>query len=139
MPSKHDTINEIISRIKRLRVQEELALASLEIEIAHLKASEELLRNQNPESAAHPPATSPVRSTPSPTTTAHSGEAYTYKEGDIIVIKNKVARPLGRPVNKGDRIGVVTAVTPIRVYFRTNNGTNTWRAPGNLRLKKHHE
>jgi hypothetical protein len=136
MPSKHDAVNEIISRIKRLRVQEELALASLEIEIAHLKASEELHRERNPESAVHPQATPPVRSTPSPT---HSGEAYTFKEGDVIVIKNKVARPLGRPVNKGDRIGVVTTVTPIRIYFRTNNGTNTWRAPGNLRLKKHYE
>jgi hypothetical protein len=63
-----------------------------------------------------------------------------FNKGDRIVITNKVRSPdPNRPVNNGDRNGFVIGVAARRIDIETINGTQTWQAPHNLRLRLEHE
>lgn len=120
-----DEISDIIQELKALKLREAQLLEDLES--AHLRA---LSRSSSPVDA-------PNRRTrdfsPNPGRTATpAARTARFNEGDHIVIINKVIRPLNRPTNRGDRTAVVTKVTKDRVYLRTSNGTNTWRAPNNV-------
>ena len=58
-----------------------------------------------------------------------------YNKGDRIVITNRIKKPVNW---KGDwsatkeRHGTVTLATTEKVFFRTDNGVFTWRAPKNI-------
>lgn len=120
-----DEVEEIILHIKSLRLQEERALVALEA--AHRRSVQ-----RQDSSLPNPPVPSPIAT---PSSSIPFGTTSTFRdfaEGDRILIRNKVLRPINRPVNQGDRIGIVTKVTRDRIHFRTNNGTTTWRAPHNI-------
>ena len=52
--------------------------------------------------------------------------------GDRVKITNRVRNPKGGEVTKQDRFATVTRLHEGKVYFTTDNGTNTWRLPRNL-------
>jgi len=52
--------------------------------------------------------------------------------GDRVKITNRVRNPKGGEVTKRDRLGTVTRLHEGKVFFTTDNGTNTWRLPRNL-------
>ena len=57
--------------------------------------------------------------------------------GDRVIIKNRTHKPKNWPPEKDwsdkkERIATVTKITVNQVYFTTDNGTRTWRAPHNL-------
>jgi hypothetical protein len=61
----------------------------------------------------------------------------TLSVGDRVRIKNKTKKPQHWPANKEwtdpkERTATVTKTTPTKIYFTTDNGTQTWRAPHNL-------
>jgi hypothetical protein len=98
------TVSELINELKALRLRETQIIASLE------RASE----RETTERETH----------------------HAYSRGDRIKINNKIKKP----VNWGDdpwdyrqaRVATITQVTVDRVYFVTDNGVNTWRAPKNI-------
>lgn len=58
--------------------------------------------------------------------------------GDRVKIKNRVRKPQNWPTEKDwteskERTATVTKVTPKQIHYITDNGTQTWRAPHNLR------
>ncbi len=59
-----------------------------------------------------------------------------FKQGDRVVIKNKVIKPATRIdatwTKEKEQVATVTRVTENQVHFITDNGTRTWRAPNNL-------
>jgi hypothetical protein len=68
----------------------------------------------------------------------HVDNAVAFRRGDRIRITNRVKRPANW--NSGvvweedkERTATVTRVTPNQIHFLTDNGTRTWRAPGNVR------
>ena len=52
--------------------------------------------------------------------------------GDRVKITNRVLNPKGCEVTKRDRLATVTRLDEGKVFFTTDNGTNTWRLPRNL-------
>jgi hypothetical protein len=55
--------------------------------------------------------------------------------GDRVRIVNRVNRPNGwppAPSDSVDQVATVTRVTSGRVYFTTDTGISTWRAPANV-------
>ena len=59
-------------------------------------------------------------------------------KGDRVRIINKVKRPAVWTSQlawdkERERYATVTRVTPTQVFFTTDNGVETWRAPNNLR------
>jgi hypothetical protein len=61
----------------------------------------------------------------------------TLSVGDRVRIKNKTRKPQHWPTDKQwtdskERTATVTKTTPTKIYFTTDNGTQTWRAPHNL-------
>jgi hypothetical protein len=99
------SITELITELKNLRIREARVIALIEIANARHEDGD----------------------------TEHG-----FAQGDRIKIKNQVKRP----TNWGDdhwdyrqaRVATVTQVTRHRVYFVTDNGVNTWRAPHNVEL-----
>jgi Nitrile hydratase beta subunit len=59
-----------------------------------------------------------------------------YSVGDCIEITNKVRKLFNRTPTRRDRIGTVMKVSEKKVEFVTDNGTNAWRAPHNLKKLK---
>jgi hypothetical protein len=104
------TISELINELKQLRVREAQVIFLLE------RATEQ----------------------------QGSGVAdHGIERGDRIRIKNQVKKPS----NWGDdpwvyreaRLATVTHTTAERVYFVTDNGVSTWRAPHNVESIRQHE
>jgi hypothetical protein len=110
-------VARLISELKELKLRELQVLSLLE----------SLVQQNNTNHTTNHTATA--------TTTLHTG----FVTGDRVVITNNIRRPLNRPVNKGDRTAIVINVTPKRIDLTTSNGVTTWRAPHNLRLRRHDE
>jgi hypothetical protein len=77
-------------------------------------------------------------STPSVEDTVRAPIANGIVKGDRVRIINKVKRPAVWTSQlawdkERERYATVTRVTPTQVFFTTDNGVETWRAPNNLR------
>ena len=60
-----------------------------------------------------------------------------HQVGDRVHVTNRIRRPVFAPASWTgfkERHATVTSVDGERVFFKTDNGTNTWRAAKNLRL-----
>ena len=105
MSSKEERIKELIDQLKELRLRESRVMARLEAEI-----------------------TTAERTVTTP---------RAFEVGDRVYIKNKIRRPVSaRPdwnIYK-ERRATVNKVKPGEIHFTTDNGTNTWRGPFNIRL-----
>ncbi len=106
-------IDEIIEELQSLRLQVE----SLEAE----------LRQRNRESVAAPTGPPPNRHYP-----------HTFARGDRVRILNKIKKPAtwdNRVAwsEEDARNATVTEVRDRQIFFITDNGIETWRAPNNLR------
>jgi hypothetical protein len=115
---------ELIAELKELKLRELQVLASLE----------SIVQTQHNTTAA----TSPTQHNTSTAASPRALEAL-FQVGDRVVITNKIRRPINRPANNGDRTAVVTKVALNRIDIRTSNGSSTWRAPQNLRLRTQDE
>jgi hypothetical protein len=60
------------------------------------------------------------------------GAAAGYQIGDRVRITNQSRNLIGKAVTERDWVGTVIKITRKRVFLRTDNGTNTNRAPKNL-------
>ena len=106
---KNLSVDQLIQKLKQIRIQETEVLEQLE---------EARARETTSRSPQVPPATA---------------DPNLFEEGDQIRITNKVRLPRGRAVTDGDRLAVVTDIQGDKVYFITNNGTKTWRLFKNIR------
>jgi hypothetical protein len=57
--------------------------------------------------------------------------------GDRVKIHNKIRKPKNWPTERDwteplERLAIITRITSDRIYITTDNGTLTWRQPGNL-------
>jgi hypothetical protein len=111
--TENDEIAELIAELKHLKLRELQVLSSLEslVHSNHLN----LTTNNVTPVPRHVP---------------------TFAVGNQVVITNKTSRPLNRPTNKGNKTAVVLHVAPTRIDITTSNGTTTWRALKNLRLRR---
>jgi hypothetical protein len=123
MNNNNDTIRNLIEELRQLRLQEQVVLDNLDRILTNNDnvAARPVTRLQN-----HPPEP------PHPLDTG-------FNIGDRIAITNKITKPVNRPANRGDRVGVITKIENRRISIRTNNGNNTWRAPNNIRKLRHDE
>lgn len=103
------TVDELLQRLERLRIEEDQVIRQL--------------------LAARAQETADAATSESDTTSTRE-----FRVGDRVRIVNAVRGPIGRPVNEGDRVGTVTKVTRKRVFLLTGNGGTTNRAPTNLRI-----
>ena len=60
-------------------------------------------------------------------------EREAFRVGGRITINNPKPR-FGRALTTNDTRAIITKVTETRVYYRTLNGTSTWRARFNLTI-----
>ena len=116
-----DSVDHLIEQLRSLRVREAVLIQR----IATRQAQETRT------------AASPI--VPQIDTTSHQQVEHTtnsFKTGDSIFITNAVRLPHGttRRRNHGDYHGTVTRTSSTRVYFSTQNGTDTNRLPKNLRI-----
>jgi hypothetical protein len=109
-----DSVDSLIRQLERLRLQEALVLQNL---IAARQRENSGASAQRVNSGGR--ATAPER------------EAF--RIGGRVVINNPKPR-FGRVVNTNDSRAVISKVTATRVYFKTLNGTTTWRARNNLTI-----
>lgn len=58
----------------------------------------------------------------------------TFIVGNRVEVTNRITIPFGRAANINDRRAIITKVKPNQIYFRTLNGSSTWRARKNLRI-----
>jgi hypothetical protein len=114
--SRQQDIETLINELKQLKIRELRVLEALETTL-----------QQQTNGATQTTTVDPNNCSP-----------Y-FKIGDRIAIKNKIIRPVNRPLNRGDRTATVTKATLERIEFRTTNGTETWRAPHNVRKLDHDE
>jgi hypothetical protein len=121
--SQHD-VTALTQELKNLKLREIEVLEALER--LHLTAQDDTGLPVTPRA-------------PPDTRTPKSSDTNSFKVNDRMVITNKVLRPLNRQANKGDRTAVVVKEDKQRIDIRTSNGTSTWRAPHNLRLRHHDE
>jgi hypothetical protein len=103
------SVDELILQLERLRIQEDALLR----QIVRARARESQTRQE--------------------TSTGADSEAANYRIGDRVRVTSQSRGILGRQVTDRDRVGTVTKITKKRVFLRTDNGTNTNRAPENLR------
>ena len=103
------SIDELLQRLERLRIEEDQVLRQL--------------------LAARARETADAASNETDGTSTRE-----FRIGDRVRITNAIRSPLGRPANEGDRVGTVTKVTRKRVFLVTGNGGSTNRAPTNLRI-----
>ena len=61
----------------------------------------------------------------------NSPETETFRIGSRITFNNPKPR-FGRALSPNDSRAIITKVTASRIYFKTLNGTATWRARTNL-------
>jgi hypothetical protein len=99
-----ESVDELINQLERLRIQEATVLRRL------------------------------VAARARETRTTENTEDGTFRVGGRVEITNHVRVVFGRNVNINDRRARITKISPTRIYFRTVNGTNTWRAESNLRI-----
>jgi hypothetical protein len=135
-----DEIAQIIRHIQQLNLRQERLLRLLEE--AHTTAWTRASRHDatpGDRTPSRDDATFGARSSSVPPPATPRVASSIFNEGDRIVISNNVRKPKNRPLNSGDYTGVVLYVCPNQVHIRTTNGTDTWRAPKNLRHRKHHE
>ena len=121
MSDEEDEITKLIQELKDLKIREAQVL--LRLERAHQK-------NKNQERCEE-------TSTDSTTPSARENEDNTrgYKKGDRIVITNRVKKPVnwkGEWTATKERHATVTISTTEKVFFKTDNGVFTWRAPKNI-------
>lgn len=60
-----------------------------------------------------------------------------YQPGDRVYVLSRIRKPVFAPSNwngYSERRATVTRVDGEKVFFKTDNGTQTWRAAKNLRL-----
>lgn len=111
---RDEHIEDLIQELQALRLRETAIIAQLEQEV--LKGSET--------HRAHQTETTRSRST-------------TLKRGDRVRITNKIRKPATADETwrrDKEELATVTKVTKTQVHITTDNGTETWRAPNNLRL-----
>lgn len=106
-------IDEIIAELRTLRIQ----VARLESEAAQRRDSRQHL---SPRQEQIPVAT------------------HGYSIGDRVRILNKIKKPAtwDNRIEWSEaraRLGTVTEVRAKQIFFTTDNGVETWRAPNNLR------
>jgi hypothetical protein len=68
----------------------------------------------------------------------HAQVPYGFRRGDRVRIINKVRKPATAGISwteEKERLATVTKIVPDQVHIRTDNGTNTWRAPNNLEIQ----
>jgi hypothetical protein len=116
--SKED-ISKLITELKELKIRE----------LQVLNALESAIQNQ----------TEPTPNAPTAAAPGTTARLPIFQIGDQVVITNKISSPNNRFANKGDRTAVVLKVALSRVDIKTSNGTKTWRAPHNLRLRRQDE
>jgi hypothetical protein len=66
-------------------------------------------------------------------------EEVTFRVGGRVEITNRVRPAFGRTATANDRRATITKILPTRIYFRTINGNNTWRAEHNLIIVQRNE
>jgi hypothetical protein len=113
-----DEIENLIQELKNLQVQERRVIAALEEAYRTRQTGAPSNRISPTNSIGLARATDQIQS---------------FKKGDHVVIINKVRKPPSRLIDSGDRTAVVVGVHTDRIDIITTNGTNTWRAPKNLR------
>jgi hypothetical protein len=116
-----NNIAQLIAELKQLKLRELQVLATLESIVA----------NQQSDTITTTVPDLPIATNITPIITP----TQPYQVGDLIVITNKIRRPINRSVNRGDQLAIILKVTPLRIDLRTNNGSLTWRAPHNIRLR----
>jgi hypothetical protein len=125
----NEDIKKLITELKGLRLREIEVLNALERAIVDQNNT----NNNSTDRGYNTPTANTVTVVEAEPTT------NVYQVGDRVVITNSITRPLNRSTNNGDRTAVVTSVVGRRVYIRTSNNTNTWRAPQNLRYRRNNE
>jgi hypothetical protein len=126
----NEDIKKLITELKGLRLREIEVLNSLERAIA-----EQNNTNNNSTDRGYNTHTANTVMV----VEAEPATTNIYQVGDRVAITNSITRPLNRSTNIGDQTAVVTSVVGRRVYIRTSNNTNTWRAPQNLRFRRNNE
>jgi hypothetical protein len=141
----NNDIAVLISELKQLRVREARVIDTLETLLHEQRATAAeggcTTSTTTADSSAVTPA--PVLYTntnansgtglPAQRQTVSTSYERSFRVGDSIVIINKVKRPLYRPVNRGDRVGIITKITKQQIWIRTVNGDDTWRLAKNIR------
>jgi hypothetical protein len=61
----------------------------------------------------------------------NSPETETFRIGNRITVNNPKPR-FGRALSTNDSRAIITKVTETRIYYKTLNGTATWRSRANL-------
>lgn len=119
------TIQELISALKTIRLQEADLTAQLE----------EAVENRERIGVASDPAGEEKEK--------NGQRSYGFAKGDRIWIQNKLHKPANwnnelKWIEQEGKTATVTAVLAkgptIQVHFVTDNGVKTWRAPNNVRL-----
>lgn len=115
-----EDIESIIQRLKELQVHRDHIR---EEERQLLARAEDLLRPTSQTGRVSPEPNPRRETTP------------TFRTGEKVYITNRIRHVPGtRHAILADRACVVQRTTPDRVYIRTYNGYETWRAANNLRL-----
>jgi hypothetical protein len=120
MDNQH--IKELIGELRSLRIRETEVLNAIDKAIP----------------AVYPPDNQGVSAAVSVDTSAaasgtDSTVRDTFRVGDRVEITNKVRRLFNRTPTNKDRSSTVIKVSEKRIDLITDNGTETWRAPHNLR------
>jgi hypothetical protein len=107
-----ERIKFLIEELKRLEIRQAVVIAELE-------ATNERRTNGN-------------------TTTSNEASTTGLTIGDRVRITNQVKKPAtwNNTVlwdKERERLATVTRVSAKQIHFVTDNGTNTWRAPNNLK------
>ena len=111
MSNEPDSVDDLIRRIERLRIEETAPLRRL----VQARAAE---TRGNPQQANQQ---------------ADRTGAAQFRVGDRVRITNEVRALFGRRVTPADRVGTVCRITEQRVHMRTDSGNTTTRAPHNIR------
>jgi hypothetical protein len=132
----NDDLQQLIDDLKQLKLREIQILEAIGINLQNQQNDGATTnRQQNVETSV----STPTNTTPTNINLDTRVRTLPYIVGDRIVITNNITRLLNRPTNRGDRTGIVTKVTQHRINIKTSNGTDTWRAPQNLRFRRHDE
>ena len=114
----NESVDELISQLEAIRIKETDILQRL------VAARERETRVRARE----------ARTTHQGTRTQSDRETESFIIGGRVQITNNVRLTFGRTATINDKRAVITKITPTRIYFRTVNGTNTWRSRTNLRI-----
>ena len=115
-----DDVSTLIEELKSLRVQE----------TALLRRIEEANRRREQEDQRDNGSSRDNRS-------ARQDTGTTYHVRDRVYVVNQIRRPVFAPstwTGYNERRATVTRVAGEKIFIKTDNGTETWRAAKNLRL-----